>query len=372
MDKRRRIFCVYLILSHFSYFQFLNEIHASACTESSFQVQTNHSVPGDVAQNAGKRIRSSSSDDDEPNPKRVTLASTPVQECAFIENQGIPARLILEGNALSKLGEKYVLWREYTYDQGQTGTCAAHAVAVALAYNHGLKDIMPNYLYKNAWRIARNDYTTDTAAISYHDGVPLCSAMTAAMTFGSYQLPVGKKTIFGGANGDPHGCSFPTDQPRYAFRRIEDVLKFPGANIIEKIKHSLNNYHYPVVVASRSCIIVNGIAVMRIKDYLRAVPKKEIEEEAAIITTMRHGYVVFGYDDIKEEMYIKNSWGNGNWAERADSEGVVGRVEGGNAALKYSFIIDYVDCAWVGIGTKRLNPGEGPKIRPAASTCALL
>lgn len=149
--------------------------------------------------------------------------------------------------------------------------------------------------------------------------------------------------------------------------RLEDLILDTGRTInlksnVNNIKRMLNVHQSPIMVAVNSSFYSKRAnkRVTSLQEHLRPLSRQnsriiqrqshsdEIEpDDAARLLNggyadpldfeikFTHALIVFGYNDTKKEIYIKNTWGDGTWAWR---EGDQIETRGGIAALTYRFV----------------------------------
>ena len=246
-------------------------------------------------------------------------------------------------------GEK---WHDWCLDQ-TGGTCTSHAVTAVLAYIHGNDGIMPNYIHK----YTHFHHGRDT---SYEDnGLSINEAMEFVNNYGVPSVPKGKKIQYNSGN------SFPKRTTKYTFEDIDDVMQaswLTTSGMVDRIKEVIRKYKLPVVVGLTSrkgtevkmnCNL-HPTSLVVSDDRVRAknthIPCTVLSAWPKVDEKIGHALCFWGYDDIKEAFYIKNSWGEGEWAGRYSLP-----LSGGNALLAYKYVELWGRNAYVGWGAKVIS-----------------
>lgn len=261
-------------------------------------------------------------------------------------------------------GTQEIPWKKWTYEQ-VGGTCCSHAVAGALGYNHGRGDIMANYLHK---------YTQyhNHEEMSYENGIAIADAMAFVNKFGVPALPERKEMCFGGMERPrpgglryPTGYAFPSHTTKYSFENTFDLktASFLEGDLAHRIKQTIRQYHWPVVVGQVSCITIGKDRVFGLDEELVAAQGgcggggvAPSPQPLFQITKKYHALIFWGYGyshELKEEGFlIKNSWGDGRWARRLWEGGpeFIPTTLGGNAFLSERALMRFpgltAHCGW--------------------------
>ncbi len=230
-------------------------------------------------------------------------------------------------------------WRDWCLRQTK-GTCTSHAITAALVYLHGDERIMPNYIH-------RYTHFHNNSDMSYDNGLSIEDAMNFVNSFGVPSCPANKTIHY------DQGGAFPTKTTKYTFGHIADVATahfLESEGLVNRIKEVIQKYKLPVVVAvtsrkntevkfdcnvhpvieERGNRIRNtnpGIACTNVADWHDSDKEKKVG----------HALLFYGFDDVEEAFYVKNSWGDHSWAGRYAID-----VEGGNVRLSYSYVEQWV------------------------------
>lgn len=191
------------------------------------------------------------------------------------------------------------------WDQGKIGTCTAHAVAAAFAYEQrlqGMRAIDPSRLF-----IFYNE-----RALSGQKGIMpvlhLRDALKAVAKRGvcheslwpySEDLNILKRK--------PHKYAFSSATTKKVFEYHRIPHSHKPAVLLKHIKHCLANGS-PIVLGIALYASFETAAVMR--SAVMPVPDTEREEFRG-----GHAVMAVGYDDQKKAVLIRNSWGR-KWGER--------------------------------------------------------
>lgn len=242
-------------------------------------------------------------------------------------------------------------WHDLCLSQ-RFGTCTSHAVAVSLAYIHGISGIMPNYIHK----YTHFHHGRDTR---YEDnGLSINEAMEFVNDFGVPRVPEGMQVEYN--TGKP----FPKGTTKYTFEGIANVMEaswLTTSGLVNRIKEFICRYQLPVVVSLTSrkgkevkmncnfhptSLPVSGF----VRSMNRHIVCTDLSNWKKVDQEIGHALCFYGYDDIREAFYIKNSWGESDWAGRYGIS-----LSGGNALLAYKYVELWGRGAYVGWGTKVIS-----------------
>jgi len=245
---------------------------------------------------------------------------------------------------------KFVDW---TYKQDQ-GTCSSHAICGALGYVWNRQGFHPYYLHKHSQFRWRQEQTYDV-------GVTVQQAMSYVQDIG---IPVQLPTFSRNSGG-----AFPSGTQKYGFQQVFDVMvRYTDDTLSGKIIRGLKEFKHPVVVSMFSS---SSEAGLRIKESMgTASLADDISNNTCISNNTHiskdnvkqdqnrksHAMLVYGFkedNDGNKQFYIKNSWGNGSWAEAGEKI-----TKGGNCIMPAAYLDEFGFGAMIGIGQADLGSSD--------------
>jgi C1A family cysteine protease len=261
-------------------------------------------------------------------------------------------------------------WYNFVLEQ-EGGTCTSHAVTAALAYAHGKHDIIPYYIHKH---VQYNQGVEQT----YDRGILVEDAMNFVYQKG---VPAYEGKNFYKDSGYP----FPENTTKYSFQYIYNVNTRYSGSMSEKIHQALDEFEHPVVISFVSSAGLKDGDKMKLKNHMEPVKYVFIEGVSdnqnfsityapgvvaskyhqVISKENAHSMIVFGYKEKTNKssgyFYVKNSWGDGNWAlKNVETGQKIQTTKFGNVKISYDYINKHANdySPFVGIGQKFIQPGQ--------------